>query len=299
MQSIYITLLACVSGLAAQQPHDIVINEILFNPKPGATDFVEIYNRSEKTIDLGNLNIAGRNANGQLTTTTRISVKEKWLPPKAYCLLTADSLSIIMNYTVFHPPSITELTRLPSMPDDKGKLLLITMQGVIVDELHYDQAWHFKLLNDKEGISLERLNAHDSTQKQTNWHSASSGSGYATPGYANSQRYAVEELLISISIIPEVFSPDNNGEDDFAVVNYRFSAPGYIMTISVFNAAGRPVRYLVRNVLCGSKGFFRWDGLDEKNAALTSGIYIFLIECMNLEGKSMRVKKAITLVRPP
>ena len=299
MGKIYITLLACMSTTFAQQPHDMVINEILFNPKPGGTDFVEIYNRSENTFDLSNLNISARNTGRQLITTTRISIKEKLLPPKGYCLLTADSLSIVLNHTVIDPASITELVRLPSMPDDKGKLLLITTQGVIIDELHYDEAWHFKLLNNKEGISLERLNANDSTQKETNWHSAASGAGYATPGYANSQRYAADELLSSISIIPERFSPDNNGMDDFAVINYQFSSPGYVMTVTVFNAAGRPVRYLVRNLLCGNKGFFRWDGLNEEHGAMATGIYILLIECLNLEGKSMSVKKAITLVRPP
>ncbi|MEI9935354.1 MAG: hypothetical protein WDM71_11025 [Ferruginibacter sp.] len=31
---------------------DIIINEILFNPKPNGVDYIEIYNRSNNIIDL-------------------------------------------------------------------------------------------------------------------------------------------------------------------------------------------------------------------------------------------------------
>src|SRR5690606_33646247 len=40
------------------QAGDILINEVLSNPKPGGIDFLEIYNYSNKTIDLSEVSIA-------------------------------------------------------------------------------------------------------------------------------------------------------------------------------------------------------------------------------------------------
>jgi hypothetical protein len=153
------------------------------------------------------------------------------------------------------------------------------------------------LLNEQEGISLERLSVNDSTQKQSNWHSASSTSGYGTPGYRNSQAYLQQEMQSRFKVEPEVFSPDNNGQDDFVTIAYQFPEPGYVLSLTVYNAGGIPVRYLARNVLCGIKGFFKWDGLDENVKKLSSGIYVLLIDAFNLQGVQTRTKKPIILVR--
>ena len=128
-----------------------------------------------------------------------------------------------------------------------------------------------------------------------NWHSASATSGYGTPGYQNSQFFAADLYETSINISPEIFSPDNDGLDDFTTITYKFPSPGYVINLTVFNANGVPVKYLARNVLCGLNGYFRWDGLDEKANRLSFGIYILLVEIFNLEGKTMRIKKTITL----
>src|SRR3546814_2643108 len=41
------------------EPGEVVINEILFNPVEGGADYVEIYNRSGKILDLKDLQLAG------------------------------------------------------------------------------------------------------------------------------------------------------------------------------------------------------------------------------------------------
>jgi len=55
------------------------------------------------------------------------------------------------------------------------------------------------------------------------------------------------------------------------------------------------VRYLQRNAFCGSTGYFRWDGLAEKNQPLTVGIYIIYTEVFNLQGKTKKFKNVIVL----
>ena len=94
---------------------------------------------------------------------------------------------------------------MPSLPDDKGTVLLLNIQGIIIDELQYDAKWHFPLIDNAEGVALERMNYNKSTQDKQNWHSAATNIGYGTPGYQNSQYITPETVngMIKISIIDD------------------------------------------------------------------------------------------------
>ena len=65
--------------------------------------------------------------------------------------------------------------------------------------------------------------------------------------------------------------------------------------VSIFDAAGRLVRYLVKNDLLSQKGFWKWDGLGERMNQLPMGVYIIFVELFNLEGKRQHVKKTVVL----
>ncbi|HMG67332.1 MAG TPA: gliding motility-associated C-terminal domain-containing protein, partial [Chitinophagaceae bacterium] len=170
-------------------------------------------------------------------------------------------------------------------------------QGKIIDELAYDEHWQFKLINNDECVALERIDYNKPTQDAANWHSAATSAGYGTPGYQNSQFKTDVLLQGSITVTPAVFSPDNDGSDDFLTISYQFPEQGYMCNITIFDAGGRPVRFLTRNALCGMRGYFRWDGLDEKSAKLPIGVYVILTEVFNLKGKTNRFKQAVTLAR--
>ena len=51
----------------------------------------------------------------------------------------------------------------------------------------------------------------------------------------------------TIEVTPKVFSPDNDGLDDIATIQYKINEPGYVANITIFDATGRPVSNLVRN----------------------------------------------------
>ena len=101
----------------------------------------------------------------------------------------------------------------------------------------------------------------------------------------------------TIKTSPDIISPDNDGMDDFLTIDYNFPEPGYVANISIFDAAGRRVRYLQRNALMGTKGYFRWDGLGEKNEKLAVGIYVIYTEVFNLQGKTKKFKNVVVLAR--
>ncbi|MEP6673592.1 MAG: lamin tail domain-containing protein [Ferruginibacter sp.] len=285
-------------GLSAVAENmDVVINEILFNPKPNGTDYLELYNRSNKIIDLQQLYIANRNSSAVISSIKQLSIGSRLLFPQDFLLITENPLPVQSQYFCPNPGSFITLNGMPSFNDDKGDAIILNAQGNIVDELQYDEKWHFKLIDNDEGVSLERIDYNALTQDPLNWHSAATSSGYGTPGYKNSQYRADAQLQGTITVSPEIISPDNDGMDDFATLDYNFPEPGYVASITIFDAAGRSVRYLQQNALCGIKGNFRWDGLGEKNQQLPVGIYIFYTEVFNLKGKSGRFKNVVVLAR--
>ena len=284
-------------GLASMAAaNDIVINEILFNPKPGGADYIELYNRSNSIIDLKDCYIANR-SNGVTGSLKQISTDNRLLFPGDYLVITEDALAVQKQYLAKDPGTFTTVNTMPSLPDDKGDVILLNAQGAIIDELAYDEHWHFKLINNDEGVALERIDYNKPTQDVVNWHSAASNAGYGTPGYQNSQFNSGSMSQGSITVMPHIFSPDNDGYDDFLTIEYHFPDPGYVCNITVFDAGGRPVRYFTHNALCGLSGYFRWDGLDEKFLKLPVGVYIIFTEVFNLAGKTTHFKQAVTLAR--
>jgi hypothetical protein len=277
--------------------NDIVINEILFNPRPNAYDYVEVYNRSNKIIDANKLYIANRNSSGTLSSIKKLNDSPLFIFPDDYMVVTENASSLKHEYMVQNPQNVLVISSLPSFPDNKGTVVFTNSQGIIVDEVSYSEKWHFGLLGNKEGISLERIDPNDSSQKQNNWHSAASTAGYGTPTYKNSQYKLINSINATIEVNPKVFSPDNDGHDDIATISYQVSEPGYVANISIFDANGRLVRYFVKNALLGLKGSWNWDGLNENGQKLPVGTYIIFTEIFNLQGKKQQFKNSVVLAR--
>ncbi len=276
---------------------DIVINEILFNPGPSGVDYVEIYNRSKKIADLKNMYIANRNTTGAVSSITQLNAENYLFFPGEFMVVTSDAAAVKRAYITRNPDAFSEVGSMPSFNDDKGNVIIVNEQGRIVDELTYSEKWHFKLIDNPEGVALERIDYNAPTQQQDNWHSAATSVGYGTPTYKNSQYGTDGELKGEITVSPGIFSPDNDGMEDFATIDYSFPSAGYVANITIFDAAGRVVRYLQRNALCGTRGNYRWDGLGENNQRLPVGIYIFYTEVFNLNGKKKYFKNVIVLTR--
>jgi hypothetical protein len=211
-------------------------------------------------------------------------------------VITEDADRLLLNYLVQHPEKILTLS-LPSYPDDEGHAIILNFQGEPIDEVHYIDNWHFSLLPDVQGISLERIDPFKDSNDPLNWHSAASTSGYGTPTYKNSQYRDPQGIAATIKIIPPVFSPDNDGADDIAMVQYKVDEPGYVANIIIFDAAGRLVKTLVRNSLMSTSGYWNWNGLNDRNQPLQAGFYIIVTEIFNSDGKKQRFKNTIVVAR--
>ena len=274
-----------------------IINEILFNPRSNAYDYIELYNNSNKIFDASKLYIANRNSSGVISSIKALSPLPYYIFPGDYIVETEDADNLALQYLVKNPENVLLISSPPSFPDDEGTVVALNFQGNVVDEVKYKDDWHFKLIDNAEGVSLERIDPDGTSQDETNWHSAASTAGYGTPTYKNSQYKLVQSINAAIEISPKVFSPDNDGRDDIATVQYEVTEPGYIANVTIFDAAGRPVRNLVRNGTLGLNGYWNWDGLDNKGLKLPVGTYIIFSEIFNLQGKKEKFKNTVVLAR--
>jgi len=276
---------------------DIIINEILFNPRSNAYDYVEFYNKSNKIFDAAKLYIANRNSNAVISSINPLTPTSFYVFPGDYIVVTEDADNLAVNYLVQKPESVLTLNSVPSFPDDAGFVLLLNQQGAVVDEVNYSDNWHFKLIDNAEGVSLERIDSDGTSQDATNWHSAASTAGYGTPGYKNSQFKSLQATAAAIEVTPKVFSPDNDGFNDITTIQYKIDQPGYVANITIFDAAGRPIRNLVRNGTLSTSGYWNWDGLDDKGLKLPVGTYIIFTEIFNLQGMKDKFKNVVVLAR--
>jgi len=271
---------------------DVVINEILFNPRTGGVDFVEVFNRSTKYINLKNFSIANY-PDGAIQNSKTIMV-DLLLAPNAFLAFTSDTSVLKTQY----PKGVQKnfyLMNLPSFNDDQGTVALAADNGRVIDAAAYDEAWHIALLKEVEGVSLERISSEQSSIEPTNWRSASSVAGFATPGYINSN--SRPDLTISVDAIqvePIIFSPNRPGQD-FSKINYRFAQPGFAASVKILDQQGRQVKELANNETLGYEGFFRWDGDQDNGNKARLGYYVVWIEVFNANGIVKTFRERIIL----
>lgn len=277
--------------------NDIAINEILSNPKTNGYDYVEFYNRSNKVIDMKQLYVSTRDATGLLKSITQLRSTSLLFFPGEYYVITENKLWVEQNYVVKNPDKMIELSSLPSLPDDDGIVVLLNTDQTVIDELHYSSKWQMALISDASGVALERIDYNKPAQNADNWASAASTAGFGTPTYQNSELKPDQQLKGEINILPKIFSPDNDGYEDYCFINYQVPDPGYVANITVYDAAGRVVRTLANNATLALTGSFKWDGLDDRQQKLSVGIYIIVTQVFDLTGKTKQFKNAVTLAR--
>jgi len=280
--------------------NDVVINEILFNPLGDGVDYVEIYNRSNKIIDLKNLKISSVKKtppNPPDTITTNICEKGKLLFPEDYLVLSKNPEIVKQQFYTSNPTGFIKVESFPSFNNDKGVSIIKNKNNLIIDIFEYAEEMQFPLLNFYDGVALERINYNRPTNDKTNWHSASQQSSFGTPAFENSQFTKEEDIEDPVSVSPEIFSPNADGVDDVLNINYEFENPGYTANITIYNSAGKLTKTLIRNELLGTKGSFSWDGINQNNEKANIGIYIIYFEIFDLNGKFRRYKKTCVVGR--
>jgi hypothetical protein len=268
----------------------LVINEIMYDPDSDNSEYVEFYNISSDYVDVDNWKFEDENENvNKLIDTSFI------IPPQEYFVLIADSSTVIkFNLFDFKYKNVLDVSSLGLV--NTGELILLKdKRGNVIDSVFYSDKWNNKNIASTKGKSLERINPNLNGNDPLNWSTSVNSLG-GTPGKTNSIFSENLNISASLTINPNPFSPDNDGFEDFTVINYNLSQPIAQVRIKIFDSKGRLVRTLLNNQASGSNGSVIFDGLDDSGKALRMGIYIIFLEALNDNSGVVETVKSVVVV---
>jgi hypothetical protein len=262
---------------------DLIINEVMFENPLNSLEYVEVYNKSEKVLDLSNVVFTTRKTDGSLNTGNKIPIGT-FILPDSYLALCADADSV-RNYHQCPATSNIMSIEWSTLNNESATIVLANAaKDTVYDEFTYNVKWHHVLIKNPKGVALERINPLLPTQLQSSWHSAASEVNYGTPGYRNSQYRDLAEVASDQKFVwpePEAFSPDNDGQDDVCMIHYKTDSYGFVCNALILNPNGEKVFQLAVNQLLSTEGILSWDGRTDKGKSVNSGVYVLYFEMFN------------------
>lgn len=287
-----------VFGLPAPvSPFDLIINEILTNPRTGGSDYLEVMNNSNDLHDLASVSLVYK----RLTDTSRsktIFLPSWMLVPGQYYCLTRNPVAVAVQYEVPYPANLIEIRDLPDFASDPGGRVVLSLREnefSEIDRLEYNPSMHLPALKNLDGVALERINPLRPSTEPTNWTSAAESAGFGTPTAKNSQ-FAETPLPSSrVTVSPSIFSPDRDGVDDNTVIVLNVPGEGWLVNVSLYDAMGRLVRRLARALSIGTETVLSWDGCREDRSLAPVGRYLIVCEFYDTTGKREVVKSSVVL----
>jgi len=287
----------CASVCEAQKPSlgDVLVSEIMFNPVPGGCDYVELYNNSDESIPLNILFLA---------QVTDDSIRRLYpiansgiMEPHSLIVVTTDSDFVASHYTVAFPSRLIKVKSMPAYNDKSGTVAICCDDSVLLDRFDYSETMHSRLLQDVEGVALERRSYQSPTQSSANWYSASSTSGYGTPTATNSQSHETLFIDNDFAVSKNLFSPDGDGYDDLLDLSWQLNSCDLSANITIYDNRGRRIRQLLQGGMLGCQGMLTWDGTNDDGESCARGSYIIVVEAYNEKGAKQSWRHTVSLVR--
>jgi hypothetical protein len=147
------------------------------------------------------------------------------------------------------------------------------------------------------GVSLERINPVISASLADNWAASVSLKG-GTPGEINSVYVEKKSSESLVTIEPNPFSPDSDGFEDVAIIDFSLPILTGFLTIDIYDMAGRKIKRLTNRAPVAQKGQFIWDGKNEDGRVSRIGLYILIIQIFDpSQNLYKEIKKTVVLTK--
>ena len=275
----------------------LIITEIMFDPDDTGLEYIEVFNLSDQILDLNQVLVATVDDLDWVKDFSREGDGSFLLFPQEYGLFCDDIIWFSKKYPEAPVETVSVRADLPALNNSGGGIRLLTQSHELIEEVVYDPDWHDDRLPDESGVSLERMNYHASGRMAGNWYSAAANVGHATPGCENSQMlYPAGDQYDKFKLSSDVVSQDSNGNDDLVIVQLKIDEPGYTGRFEVRHPSGILIRLIQDWDVLPISGQLYWDGLNEFQHPVPTGIYILIIHYTNANGTIKRWKKACAVI---
>jgi hypothetical protein len=219
------------------------------------------------------------------------------VPPGGFFVLVEDE----EVFAAIHPEIERAIFRRPeggwpTLNDVDGPLgfadavILRDCRGTMIDSVAYRRRWS------TAGVSVERIDPGATSWASANW-SPHHGPGPGSPGRGNSVSFHLPEHAGLLSMSPQTFSPDGDGEDDLVAFSVTLPQPG-LVRLTVFDANGRVVNRLVDGEVIEAERITFWDGRRSDDTEAPMGVYFALLEArLTSADRMLKSRAPVVLVR--
>ena len=260
--------LTAVFEIAEENENSIVITEINYSSseKFDSGDWVEIYNKSESTIDLNGWSFKDND-----NSHTFIFDNNSLLEPGSYMVLSNDPSKIKSKFS-----NLKQLLG----PFDFGlgkddQVRIYNNNEKLVDSVHYQNIFPWPLKANGGGSTLELINPLLDNSNHSSWIASTE---YGSPGYKvlESQNLSIEDEMIvprEMVLLQPYPNPFNNSLIIPIEVNTNESA-----VLVITNLLGQRIKSFDLKKSKMGKNKIIWNTRDDNNRDISSGIYIVTLK---------------------
>lgn len=262
----------------------VIITEIMYNPLPGNEEWIEVYNSGVSHVDLQNWRLGDERLPEGMEIT-----------PESYPLAPGEYVAIGKSMAAFIPfgssiRSIVMQTGYPQLNNDGDAVVVRNAGGITSDSVRYEENW-----STMPGISLERIRLSGESNGSLHWGNCVDPSG-GTPGRINSLFYIVLAPRVEILVSPNPFSPDGDGWEDEAVIEFNLPMETSHIRLEIYDRTGKRIKTLLNHQPAGSAGSVTWDGRDDEGKSIPIGVYIIFLEAIRQTTGKLESGKGVIVV---